>query len=565
MIPSRVRGDLSEAVSEAIEGLWGFAVSEVGLSAPPNERFGDVSCQVAMRLSGELGMPPREVAEALAAELGGRIPAVAAVTVDGPGFINFTFQRGYLTRVSSSLAREEFSSLLPDDGGGRVALVEYVSSNPTGPLNVGHCRQAVLGEAISRLLEAVGWRVKREYYFNDSGRQMELLGESIAARYLEKVGGPSSLEMPEKGYRGDYVRRWAAELASEKGDGLVWPDDSELFVSYGRERAMRRIREDLALLEITFDCYFPESDLLEEDVPRAIDQLGGTGPGSEDLVYEDPEEEGKLWLRLRELGRPADRVIRRSDGTYTYRMPDIAYHLNKFERGYDLIVDVFGSDHLDTSRDVRAALSALLGNDEVQRRLRVVIHQFVTLVRAGRKVKMSTRAANFVTMRDLVEEVGSVDVTRYLFLTRRSEAHMDFDLDLAVEQSEENPVYYVQYAHARIAGIVRKAVEEGVTDRDVDPEGLPELLDGEHERRLMRLLEVLPHRVAQSAELLEPHRITEMLADLATAFHGFYQNVRVIDSSRPKLSAARLLLCKACRNSIRGMLGILNVDSPDTM
>lgn len=565
MTPSRIRSDLSRAVSDAIESLWGLSVADVGLSVPPSERFGDVACQVAMRLGGKLGISPREVGEALAEQLGDRLPEVAAVTVDGPGFLNFTFRRDYLTGISSALADEGFRSLLPDRGRDRVALVEYVSSNPTGPLSVGHCRQAVLGEAVSRLLEAIGWRVEREYYFNDSGRQMDLLGRSIAARYFDRLGRASVLDLPEDGYKGDYVIDWAAELAEERGKDLDWPGDSEVFVSYGRDRAMRRIREDLALLEVVFDRYFPESDLLEEEVPKVIERLREIDSGPGGLVYEDSEESGKLWLALTRLGRPEDRVIRRADGSYTYRMPDIAYHVGKFGRGYDLIVDVFGSDHLDTSRDVRAALCALLGEKEVERRLRVVIHQFVTLVRGGRKVKMSTRAANFVTMKDLVQEVGSADVTRYMFLTRRAEAHMDFDLDLAVKQSEENPVYYVQYAHARIAGIVRKADEEGITGLEVDTQNLPDLLDGQHERLLMRLLEALPHQVAQSAELLEPHGITEMLADLATAFHGFYQNVRVIDPSKPELSAARLLLCRACRNSIRGMLDILNVDSPDSM
>jgi arginyl-tRNA synthetase len=487
------------------------------------------------------------------------MPWAERVSVDGPGFINVTLSRRQLAASAAALADSGLHALLPDRSSGRRAIVEYVSSNPTGPLTIGHCRQAVLGEAVARMLEALGYDVHREYYFNDAGRQMRLLGQSLAARCAEAAGveGP---ELPEGGYRGSYICNWAEELLEEEDRGLRWPEDAAVFIRFARERAMEIIRGDLALLGISFDRYFRESELLEGAVEEAVDLLRDAGEG---LVHED--DDGKVWLRLTELGRPKDRVIVRAGGMYTYRMPDIAYHLDKFRRGFDPIVDIFGADHLDTSRDVTSALRAILGEEEVDARLRVILHQFVTLVRGGRKVKMSTRAGEFVTLRDLVEEVGSADVVRYLFLTRRAEAQMDFDLDLARRQSEENPVYYVQYAHARISGIIDTAAEKGVEPSRLPAGELSELLAGEHERALLRHLESLPVRVEAAAAALEPHRITDMLAELAAAFHSFYAHVRVIDKQSPQVSSARLLLCLACRSALRGMLSILGVEAPDRM
>ncbi|MBD3278457.1 MAG: arginine--tRNA ligase, partial [Candidatus Aegiribacteria sp.] len=401
------------------------------------------------------------------------------------------------------------------------------------------------------------------YYFNDGGRQMKLLGESLAARYQSI--GPFDITPPEDGYHGEYVREWAEDLRNSRGDGLSWKEDRRLFIDYAQRRALEMITEDLDLLNISFDRFFTESELIPDRVEAAIEELSAVHTEEGGLVYSDPEDERKKWLRLTSLGRPKDRVIVREDGSYTYRMPDIAYHLDKFARGYDLIVDVFGADHLDTSRDVTAALGALLGDGEVAERLRVVIHQFVTLLKDGGRTKMSTRAGNFVTMGELVEDVGSTDVTRYLFLTRRAEAHMDFDLDLAREQSMDNPVYYVQYAHARIAGILEKAAEQGIRITEEYSGEIAEMLNGDHERELMRLLESVPMEVASASRSLEPHRITETLAKLATGFHRFYQKVRVVDSDKPRLSSARLILCEACRRSIADLLGILGVEAPEKM
>lgn len=564
MSPVQLRTELSRLLEASVRSSWGDSVPadlQVEVSESDNLKFGDLSSQVAMRLAGPLRAAPRSIADKLREDCEDDLPGISSVTVDGPGFINMTLSGDYLASISYGLAMEGLAPLLPDRGRGRTALVEFVSSNPTGPLTVGHCRQAVLGESISRLLETVGWRVSREYYYNDGGRQMNLLGESLAVRY--RGGGED--EIPEGGYRGDYLLEWAGRLRDAHGDGLDWETDREMFISFAEGRAMEMIRGDLALLGIEFDNYFAESRLIPEGVAEAVALLSSVEPDGRSLVYEDAEHREKLWLRFTSLGRPKDRVIRREDGSYTYRMPDIAYHIDKFNRGYDLLVDVFGADHLDTSRDVVAALEALLGDETVDRKLRVVIHQFVTLLRGGERIKMSTRAGDYVTLQQLVEDAGSADVTKYMFLTRRAEAHMDFDLDLARKESTENPVYYVQYAHARISGILRTAGEAGVRMPEELTGEMAELLDGEHERELMRLLERVPVRVTAAAESLEPHRMTELLAELATGFHRFYQHVRVVDGNLPVLSSARLMLCGACRRCIADLLGILGVEAPERM
>jgi arginyl-tRNA synthetase len=566
MDPRALRTRLAGAVDALLRQNWGQLVPagyKVRVDFADDLRFGDLSCRAALELAGALRQPPVTTARWVADALAGTLPEISSVTVDGPGFLNFRLSADYLVSVCRSLASDGLGPMLPRHGEGKRALVEYVSSNPTGPLTVGHCRQAVLGESICRLLECIGWTVSREYYFNDAGRQMELLGRSLAARYDEARGIEAVI--PEGGYQGSYIADWGSELLRERGEGLSWTTDGDFFVTSARERAMEMILRDLDLLGIRFDRFFSESELIPDRVEEVIARFRAARTDAGPLVFDDPDGSGKVWLRLTALGRPENRVIVRDNGMYTYRIPDIAYHVDKFGRGYDLMVDVFGSDHLDTSRDVRTALEALLGADDVERRLRIVIHQFVTLLRSGGKVKMSTRAGEFVTLEELVREVGSVDVTRYLFLTRRAESHMDFDLDLAKTQSPENPVYYVQYAHARISGILRAAEEAGIDTGDAEPAEISGLLDGEHERELMRLLESLPCRTADAADALEPHRITELLAELATGFHRFYQHLRVVDPAAPLLSSARLLLCRACRRGLEGLLEILGVEAPDRM
>jgi arginyl-tRNA synthetase len=550
--PSEIRSSLAEDIESLLRERFGADVL-VQLSEPRNRSFGDLSTQAALEAAAVCGRPPRVIAEAVRDGIA-LPPEISGISLAGPGFLNLTFSPEYLCATAAGLAGEGLLPLLGKPGTGSRALVEFVSSNPTGPLSVGHCRQAVLGEAVSRLLEATGWAVEREYYFNDAGRQNDLLAESLARRYA------GSDEVPEGGYRGAYVLRWAEELRASR-PGLSWPGDSGVFRRFATSKAMEMIMEDLALLDIRFDRFFSESSLIPEAVGRTLGLLREVSTPAGPLIYEDPPGSGKTWARLTALGRPEDRVLVRESGEHTYRMPDVAYHLDKFARGYDLMVDIFGADHLDTSQDVTALLGVLVPEADAGR-LKVMLHQFVTLLREGRKVKMSTRADTAVTLRELIAEVGSPDVTRYLFLTRKAEAHMDFDLDLAVRQSDENPVYYVQYACARISGILRSAGQEGL---EADPADAPALLTTPDERSLLGLLEAVPARASSAARALEPHRLTEMLHELATAFHGFYTRCRVVDPGAPGLSRARLMLCAACRNTVRDLLGILGVSAPERM
>jgi arginyl-tRNA synthetase len=564
MTPAILRNELESVLESTVRSIWGDRIPDdfrAVVSGSNNLDFGDISCQAAMRLAGIVKDNPRSIAGRITETLADTIEEISSISIDGPGFINFRLSDDYLASIAFDLTSSGLRSMLPDTGAGREVLVEFVSSNPTGPLTVGHCRQAVLGETISSLLCASGWKVSREYYFNDTGRQMNLLGESLAARYFSAGGGKAAI--PEDGYHGSYIIEWAADLRAEIGTGLTWKNNHETFIDFAEKKAMKMIRSDLSLLGIEFDRFFAESELIPEAVTDAIEKLSRITVDGKSLVYED--DAGKLWLRFTALGRPKDRVIIRDSGAYTYRMPDIAYHLDKFSRNYDLMVDIFGADHLDTSRDVTTALECLLGREIVSEKLRVIIHQFVTLVKDGRKIKMSTRSGEFVTLRELINDVGSSDVTKYLFLTRRAEAHMDFDLDLARMQSSENPVYYVQYAHARIAGILRAAGEAGIRSPHKFSSDVSRLLKDEYERELMRLLESVPVRVAAAADEMEPHRLTEILADLATGFHRFYQHVRVVDTDNRDVSEARLMLCRACRRCISDLLGILGVDAPDRM
>ncbi len=564
MTPAILRDELENVLGSSVRSIWGDRIPDdfrAVVSGSKNLEFGDISCQAAMRLAGILKDNPRSIAGRIAEAMADSIAEISSISIDGPGFINFRLSDEYLASTAFNLAAFGLQSFLPDTGAGREVLVEFVSSNPTGPLTVGHCRQAVLGETISSLLCASGWKVSREYYFNDTGRQIILLGQSLAARYLTDEGDEPAI--PEGGYHGSYIAEWAEDLRADLGPRLTWEGNHDIFIGFAKKKAMEMIRSDLSLLGIEFDRYFAESELIPDAVTDAIEKLSSIEVEGRSLVYQD--DSGKLWLRFTALGRPKDRVIIRDTGAYTYRMPDIAYHLDKFSRNYDLMVDIFGADHLDTSRDVKAALECLLGRESVSGRLKVIIHQFVTLVKDGRKVKMSTRSGEFVTLRELINDVGSSDVTKYLFLTRRAEAHMDFDLDLARMQSSENPVYYVQYAHARIAGILRAAGEAGINTPLEFSSDISSLLNGEYERELMRLLESVPVRVAAAADEMEPHRLTEVLADLATGFHRFYQHVRVVDTDSRDVSEARLLLCRACRRCISDLLGILGVDAPDRM
>jgi arginyl-tRNA synthetase len=530
----------------------------IGVEAPRDATHGDVASNVALAIAKAERKSPRAIAEIIKTEIV-LPPEVSEVSVAGPGFINFTMAPEYWhseMRRAASAGKEFWKptgwEIRP--GAGRKVQVEFLSANPTGPVTVGHGRNAVLGDAIARLYEAAGFDVTREYYFNDGGRQMKLLGESVRVRYLEEHG--IDAPFPPDGYQGEYIRDIARALKAERGDALVNVTELEVFRAVAVEAIMGDIKRTCENLRVRFDVYTNELDLLNAGLVDAVlDALR-----ERDLVV---EKDGALWLRAEPLGLPKDAVLVRSgpDRQPTYRTPDIAYHIEKLKRGFDLIVDVFGSDHIGEHQQVVAAVKAL-GYDVAP--IRAIIYQFVTLTRGGEKVKMSTRKATYVTLDELIDEVG-VDVVRFFFLFRKSDSQLDFDLELAKKQAPENPVFYVQYAHARLASIFREGEKIGL-NLPADPSQINLNLLGAEELDLVRRAVGLPEVMTAAAEALEPHRIPFYLLELAGEFHRYYNKPtnRIIGPDR-ELSMARMFMAEILKSAIAGGLELLGVSAPERM
>ncbi|GIV62026.1 MAG: arginine--tRNA ligase [Rhodothermaceae bacterium] len=539
----------------------------VEFEKPNNPEHGDLATNAAMKLARVFRRAPRQIADDLAARLREALDPrrVASVEVAGPGFLNFRFAPTYLTDRLAELLAEGGAYGRTDDGRGKRALVEFVSANPTGPLTVGHGRNAVLGDTFANLLEWTGYDVTREYYFNDAGRQMRILGESVRARYLALVNPDLPTKkikraegdyvevpepFPEDGYLGDYIIDIARQLYEEHGDALAGEEDVTPFKKAAEEAIFADIARTLRRLKIEMDTFFNEHSLYESGaIWQVVERLREKG-----YVY---EKDGAVWFKTTALGKEKDTVLVKSTGEPTYRLPDIAYHIDKCERGYDRIIDVFGADHIATYPDVVAAVR-LLGYDAD--RIEVVIYQFVTLVRGGQPVKMSTRKATYVTLDELMDEVGE-DVTRFFFLMRSPNTHLEFDLDLAKEASEKNPVFYLQYAHARICSILRKAEEVGFTFGDTPDLSL---LTHEAEVALMKVLFDLPDVIRRAAETKEPHRLANYLRDVAVAFTQFYGHCRIIGEERA-LATARMHLAQAARLVLRNGLAVLGISAPERM
>ena len=527
------------------------------VEAPKDPAHGDAASNVALVMARGEKKPPRAIAEIIRANLE-LPPEVAEATVAGAGFINFrmapAFWHGELRRAA--LERERFWR--PQIGAGRKVQVEFLSANPTGPLTVGHGRNAVLGDTLARMHEASGFAVTREYYFNNGGRQMKLLGESVRARYLEEIG--RSAAMPEDGYQGEYIRDIARELVARHGEALADAADESkalgIFRTTAEEAIFADIRRTCERLGIRFDVYTNELDLIRGgQVDAVIEGLRERG-----LIA---EYDGAVWLKGEPLGLPKDRVLVRSGPGRepTYRTPDIAYHIEKLRRGFDSAIDVFGADHIAEHQGVLAAVKAL-GHDITP--IHAIIYQFVTLTRSGEKVKMSTRKATYVTLDELIDEVGA-DVVRFFFLFRKHDSHLDFDLDLAKRQAPENPVFYVQYAHARLASVFREAEKKGVgLPADITEVDLTLL--SEEEIGLARRLVGLPEVTRGALESLEPHRVPFFLLELAGDFHRYYNKPtnRIISEQR-ELSLARLFLARLLMDGIASALGLLGVSAPDRM
>lgn len=550
---------------------------EFALEVPRQQDHGDFACNAAMLLAKRLGKAPREIASLLLDQLADAGGLVSRAEVAGPGFVNLWLVQDHWQGTLHGIleAGERYGA--SDIGGKRRVQVEFVSANPTGPLSTGHGRQAILGDTVAQLLEYCGYDVTREYYFNNGGRQMRVLGQSVRARYLEALGRAAAppleafdaaadaypthidglpVEFPRDGYRGGYISEIARGLQSEQGEALVDEPPEGAFRAAAETSIFAEIRKTLETLGIEFDVYYGEQTLYDDGLlEQALGDLREKG-----LVY---EKDGASWLRATALGLDRDRVLIKSSGEPTYLMPDIAYHREKIRRGFELVIDVLGADHIDQFPFVRAAVAALGCPAD---RFELLMHQFVTLTRGGEKVKQSTRRATFVTIDELVEEVG-VDVFRFFMVERRAEAHLDFDLDLATDRNwRKNPAYYVQYAHARSCGIERRAGEQG--RRAPMPNAFDaSRLDLPEELELIRKLGEFPELVQRAAETREPHHLAYYLRDVAGMWNPYLQDgtLHRILSEHAELSAARLGLAAAVRAVLANGLRLLGISAPERM
>ena len=555
MILNNLKNLLDACFKEGVdEGHWSDkAAGRYSLEVPKREGQGDYSTNMAMVMAGMEKKNPREIASALVELLSVDDSMIEKLEIAGPGFVNIFLKQKVWQDVLHSVYAAGTDFGKSTIGKGKNVMVEFVSANPTGPLSIGHGRQAILGDAIARLLEATGYSVYREYYFNDAGRQMRVLGQSTQARYLELQG--EKFEFPEDGYQGEYIRDIAKELFNEKGDSLIGQSDVLPFTEKAVELIFADISSTLTRMGIEFDNYYNEHSLYDEGhIDSVVQELRDKG-----LVY---EKDDAVWFETTKFGHEKDRVIIKKTGEPTYRLPDIAYHREKFKRGFDWMVDVFGSDHIATVPDVMAGLEAL-GYDS--NKVTVVLHQFVTLTRKGKQVKMSTRKATFVTVDELLDIVGA-DVARFYLMMRKADSQLEFDLDLATSEEKENPVYYVQYGHARLCSILRKALELGITVPGVKEVDLT-LLQEPEEIQLLKRIASYPGVIESAARDLAPHRAIFFLMELAGDWHSYYNKHKVIDPENVEQSVtdARLCLVTALQQVFKNGLELLGLTAPEKM
>ena len=550
---NHLRALLTQAVEKtAIAG--GLNISELPplhLEPPKQREFGDLSSNIAMLWAKSAKKNPRAIAEAILNNIDDPDGLLARQEIAGPGFLNFAFAPKFYFAQLREIAAGQQDKI--DIGHGRKVQVECASVNPTGPLHVGHGRVAVIGDVLARLHEATGFTVEREYYVNDAGNQMENLGLSLYARYLEQLGQPA--EFPEGGYPGDYVNELAAEVKARDGDKYVRVDKASavaFFRQFGGDSLLNTIRGQLGEFSIRFDSYFSEKAMRERDeVAQSMTRLRELG-----LLYSD---DGAEWFRSTQFGDDKDRTVIKSDGELTYFAADIAYHRNKFERKFAKLINVWGADHHGYVPRLKAAMQGL-GYDA--NALQVVLVQMVQLTRGGEPVRMGKRTGEFVALEDVLQEVGR-DAARFFFLMRKSDSHLDFDLELAKKQSSENPVFYVQYAHARVASIFEQAAKNGVALGAV--QSVPvERLELAEELELIRQMTQFNDVLEESVRELEPHRMIFYLLEFAGEFHRYYNRNRVV-SDDIDLSRARLLLLANIQRTIRRGLEILGVDAPMKM
>ena len=550
-----IKQQIEQALIRAVEAAVaagqlpeGGALPSILLEEPPEKELGDFATNFAMQSARVFRQPPQKIAAAIQEHLTG--DWLERAEVAGPGFLNLYLKKTVLAdTLRAVLAAGETFGTLPPNGAPHIQ-VEYVSANPTGPLHIGHGRGAAVGSALVKLLRTAGYAVDSEYYVNDAGNQMNLLAVSVNARYLELLGKP--VEFPENGYHGADIVETAQRIIDRDGNKyLALPEEERLrlFQDVAYREKLAALEEDLTDFGVTFDRWYSERTLHPDAVRRVVDVLLERGK-----AY---EQEGAVWLRSTDYGDDKDRVIFRDNGVPTYLAADIAYHADKYERGYGRLINIWGADHHGYVARVKAAMAAL-GHDP--EKLTVLLLQMVSLYRGGQVVKLSKRTGETVTLRELMEEVG-VDAARYFFLMRSLDSQLDFDLDLAKKKSNENPVYYIQYAHARISSIFRQANEAGIAVRDGNE---LELLTDETEIALIKKIASYPEEIARAAADFAPQRIARYSHELAGAFHSFYNKCRIV-GQEPALASARLALVLATGRAIRNSLGVLGVTAPEKM
>ncbi len=552
-------------IRKALVEVGAEPTREIVIEKPSDEKFGDASSNVAMTLAKELKKNPRQIAQELVSKFKFNPEHIERIDVAGAGFINFYFSKSLLQQSVAEILRQGEQFGKSSTGAGKKAIVEYVSANPTGPLTVGRGRGGVLGDCIANLLEAQGYWVTREYYFNNAGRQMRVLADSVRLRYLERCG--EAITFPDDYYQGAYIKDIAEKIFAEKGDALKGEPDLTLFKEVAEAEIFASIKRTLLRLGIQHDSFFNENTLYEklesdksrnEQVVEMLEQKG----------YIE-RKDGAVWFKTSLLGKkkvedgkeiPVDTVLIKSTGEPSYRLPDIAYHTTKYARGFDLIVNVFGADHIDEYPDVIRALD-VLGYDTS--RIKVAINQFVTTTINGEQVKMSTRKGNADTLDALIDEVGA-DATRFFFVMRAKETHLNFDLELAKKQSSDNPVFYLQYAHARICGIIRVAEEKASLNAEALPTDFVKALNVKEELDLAKELIRFPDAVNFAAGALEPQKLITYLNGVAELFHKFYQECRIVGEAEDMMKS-RMLLAMATRQVLRNGFKMLGISAPERM
>lgn len=550
-----MKDNLKSGILTAIKKLGLETSVEPAFEKPKIEAHGDRSTNFALLAAKELGTKPRDLAKKIVEALEVDPLLVDKVEIAGPGFINFKFADSYFLSFINEVLTMGADFGRSSSAAGKKTQVEFVSANPTGPLTVGHGRNAVFGDTIANVLQWTGHDVTREYYFNNAGRQMRMLGDSVRLRYKELLG--EKVDFPGDYYQGEYIRDIAKHLYAEQGDKLRDEPPEGAFKERAEQEIFEDIKRTLNRLQIKFDVFYNENSLYETGkIKEVISALEAAG-----LTY---DKEGAKWFKATAVGGDQDKVIVKSSGEPTYRLPDIAYHIEKFRRGFQLVIDIFGADHIATYPDVLLALKSLGYDTE---KVKVLIHQFVTIFQNGEIVKMSTRKANFITLDELIDWVGP-DAVRFFFLMRNIGTHLNFDIDLAKKQSEENPVFYLQYAHARIASIIRLAETEGVLTKDEVSRGIKDfyvdLLKEKEEIDLAKILGTFPGIVEAAASTFEPHRIITYLQEVAEAFHRFYHLHRVVIPDRD-LSRSRLALCLATKIVLANGFQIMGISAPERM